>query len=97
MSAERAALKLDPKNITAHYQLGRFLLRIGAKKDLNEAIAELRRTLELDARQFEARFELIAAYRELGDLAQAAAQLDVLQDSRPTDARVFLCHRVARH
>jgi len=71
VTAERAALKLDPKNTTAHYQLGRFLLRLGGARDLKEAIAELRQTLDLDARQYEARFELIAAYRELGDLAQA--------------------------
>jgi tetratricopeptide (TPR) repeat protein len=89
VSAERAALKLDQKNTTAHYQLGRFLLRLGERKDLNEAISELRRALELDPRQYEVRFELIAAYRALGDLAQAAAQLDVLTESRPTDARVF--------
>ena len=89
IGAERAALKLNDKNTIAHYQLGRFLLRVGQEKDLNEAIAELRKTLELDPRQYEARFELIAAYRELGNLAEAAAQLDVLQDSRPTDPRVF--------
>lgn len=89
VSAERAALKIDSKNTTAHYQLGRFLLRLGDRKDLAEAISELRRAQELDPRQYEVRFELIAAYRELGDLAQAAAQLDVLQDSRPTDPRVF--------
>src|SRR5256884_1803588 len=89
INAERAALKLNPKNTTAHYQLGRFLLRIGQQKDLNEAIGELRKALELDPRQYEVRFELIGAYRELGNLAEAAAQLDVLQDSRPTDPRVF--------
>lgn len=89
IAAERTAIKLDAKNASAHYQLGRFLLRVGERKDLNEAIAELRRALELDPRQYEVRFELIAGYRELGNLAEAAAQLDVLQDSRPTDARVF--------
>jgi len=89
VATERAALKLDAKNTTAHYQLGRFLLRLGDPKDLKEAIGELRRALELDPRQYEVRFELIAGYRELGNLAEAAAQLDVLQDSRPTDPRVF--------
>lgn len=89
ISAERAALKLNDKNTIAHYQLGRFLLRVGQDKDLKEAVAELRKTLELDPRQYEARFELIGAYRELGNFAEAAAQLDVLQDSRPTDPRVF--------
>ncbi|PWT87439.1 MAG: hypothetical protein C5B55_14760 [Blastocatellia bacterium] len=89
INAERAAIKLDQKNTTAHYQLGRFLLRAGQRSDLKEAVVELKRALELDPRQYEVRFELIAAYRELGNLAEAAAQLDVLQDSRPTDPRVF--------
>jgi tetratricopeptide (TPR) repeat protein len=89
IKAERTALKLDDKNESAHYQLGRFLLRLGDKGDLNEAISELRRALEIDPRQYEIRFELIAGYRALGNLAEAAAQLDVLQDSRPTDPRVF--------
>jgi tetratricopeptide (TPR) repeat protein len=89
INAERTALKLDERNTAAHYQLGRFLLRLGDEKDLKEAITELRRALELDPRQYDVRFELIAAYREIGNLAEAAAQLDVLQDSRPTDARVF--------
>jgi len=89
VDAERTSIKLDARNSSAHYQLGRFLLRLGQRNNLNEAVAELKRALELDARQFEVRFELIAAYRELGNLAEAAAQLDVLQDSRPTDPRVF--------
>jgi tetratricopeptide (TPR) repeat protein len=89
IASERAALKVNPKNTTAHYQLGRFLLRVGEQKNLTEAVTELRKALELDPRQYEVRFELIAAYRELGNLAEAAAQLDVLQDARPTDPRVF--------
>src|SRR6185369_1469590 len=83
IDAERAAIKLDARNSSAHYQLGRFLLRLGQRNNLNEAVAELKRALDLDPRQFDVRFELIAAYRELGNLAEAAAQLDVLQDSRP--------------
>ena len=54
-----------------------------------KTVAAARKALELDPRQYEVRFELIGAYRELGNLAEAAAQLDVLQDSRPTDPRVF--------
>ena len=65
------------------------VFRLGEQKDLNESISELRRALALDPRQYEVRFELIAAYRVLRDLAQAAAQLDVLAEGRPTDARVF--------
>ena len=86
---QRIAIKLDDKNTTAHYQLGRFLLRLGRKDDLNEAVSELKRALELNPRQYEVRFELIAAYREMRNLPEAAAQVDVLQDSRPTDPRVF--------
>lgn len=86
--AERGALKLDEKNFTAHYQLGRFLLRAGNEKQVSEALAHLRTALEIDPRQYEVRFELIAAYRSLNDLANAAAQLDLLQDARPSDSRI---------
>lgn len=88
ITAERTALKLDEKNFTAQYQLGRFLLRVGDEKQVGEALAHLRRALEIDPRQYEVRFELIAAYRSLNDLANAAAQLDFLQDARPSDARI---------
>ncbi len=85
---EREALKLDGKNYTANYQLGRFLLRTGDRGFLAEAVEKLKKALEIDPRQYEVRFELIAAYRELGDTAAALGQLDILQDARPSDARV---------
>lgn len=88
VEAEREALRLDEKNYTANYQLGRFLLRSGDRSLLREAAEKLKRALELDARQYEVRFELIAVFRELGDTASALGQLDILQDARPSDARV---------
>jgi tetratricopeptide (TPR) repeat protein len=88
VEAEREALKLDEKNYTANYQLGRYLLRSGDKKLLPEAAARLRKALEIDPRQYEVRFELLAVYRELGDTASALAQLDLLQEALPSDARV---------
>lgn len=88
LDTERAALKLDDKNFTAHFQLGRFLLRTGDPKQLKESAAHLRRALEIDPRQYDVRFELVAVYRALGDMAQALAQADLLQDARPSDPRV---------
>lgn len=89
IKSERAALKLDDKNFTAHYQLGRFLLRMNGPSQAAEAAVHLRRALELDPLKQEVRFELIAAYRALGDRAQASTQLGFLSDARPTDPRVF--------
>jgi tetratricopeptide (TPR) repeat protein len=88
VAAERAALKLDDKNFTANYQLGRFLLLSGDAKVFNEAAALFRRALELDPRRSEVRFDLLTVYRLLGDLPNAIAQLNLLQDARPADARV---------
>jgi len=88
IDAERAALKLDDRNYTAHYQLGRFLLRVGDPQQLPEAAAQFRRALELDPRQYDLRFELIAVYRLLNDAPRALSQLLLVQDARPSDARV---------
>jgi tetratricopeptide (TPR) repeat protein len=88
ISSEREALKIDEKNYTANYQLGRFLIRIGDKNLLKEATEKLRRAIEIDPREYEVRFELIAAFRELGDKAAAARQLEFLQDAKPSDPRV---------
>src|SRR5204862_5933953 len=42
------------------------------REQLTEAVAHLRRAVEIDPRQYDVRFELIAAYRALGDRAQAS-------------------------
>jgi tetratricopeptide (TPR) repeat protein len=88
INAEREALKLDEKNYTANYQLGRFLIRTGDKTLLKEATEKLRKAIEIDPREYEVRFELVAAFRELGDIAAAVRQLEFLQDAKPSDARV---------
>jgi tetratricopeptide (TPR) repeat protein len=88
VAAERAALRLDDRNYTAHYQLGSFLLRLGDSRDLEESAAQFRRALELDPRQYDVRFELIAVYRLLKDSTRAISQLLLIQDARPSDARV---------
>jgi tetratricopeptide (TPR) repeat protein len=88
VETERAALKLDEKNFTANFQLGRFLLLSGEAKVLNEAAGLFRRALEIDPRRSEVRFDLLTTYRLLGDLPNAIAQLNLLQDARPSDARV---------
>lgn len=89
VAAERAAIKLNDANHTAHYQLGRFLLLSGDPKLLNEVALHLRRALELDPRRSEVRFDLLTAYRALGDQPNAIAQLNLLQDARPADPRVI--------
>ena len=88
IAAERTALKLDEKNFTAHYQLGRFLLLGGDPNHLPEAAQHLRRSLEIDPRRSEVRFDLLTAYRSLGDQPNAISQLNLLQDARPSDPRV---------
>ena len=88
VESERAALKLDRNNFTAHYQLGRFLLLSGDPKVLPEAASLLKRAIELDPRRSEIRFDLLTAYRALGDAPNAIAQLNLLQDARPSDSRV---------
>ncbi|HEY3025179.1 MAG TPA: tetratricopeptide repeat protein [Pyrinomonadaceae bacterium] len=91
IAAERSAVKLDDKNFTAHYQLGRFLLFTGGNngQQLTEAATHLRRALEIDPRHSEVRFDLLTAYRTMGDAAQAVAQLKLLENARPSDPRVI--------
>lgn len=89
IAAERTALKLDEKHFTANYQLGRFLLLSGDSSQLQQAAGHLRRAIEIDPRRSEVRFDLLTVYRKLQDQPNAISQLNLLQDSRPADARVL--------
>lgn len=89
VAAERTALRLDEKNFSARFQLGRILIRLGKPEQLKEAVIHLRRALELQPQTYDVRFELIEAYRALGDRAQATNQLDFLRDARPSEPKVF--------
>ena len=88
LKTERTALELDDKNFTAHYHLGRLLLKIGGQKNIDEALTHLRKALEIKPAQDEIRFDLISIYRQKGDFANASAQLVILENARMTDARV---------
>ncbi|HEY3130638.1 MAG TPA: tetratricopeptide repeat protein [Acidobacteriota bacterium] len=83
----REALRLDEKHFPAHYYLGRLLL-IGGR-DPSEAAAHLQRAVEVNPEAYEVRFDLIAAYRALGDATRARAQLRFLEAEMPAEPRVL--------
>ena len=88
IAAERMAVNLDEKSFSGHFQLGRFLVRSGDSKLFGEAAGHLKRALELDPGQYDVRLELIALFRAQGDAISALAQLDVLEEARPSDPRL---------
>src|SRR2546428_1803328 len=83
----REALKLDEKHFPAHYYLGRLLL-IGGH-NVSEAAVHLQRAVEINPEAYEVRFDLIAAYRAMGDPARARAQLRFLGIEMPAEPRVL--------
>ena len=76
MQAFEEALKLDPDNFTA--RLGRGISSLMAPPpfgSVDEALADLRKAVELDAGRAEAHYFLGVAHRKQGDVAQARAAL----------------------
>lgn len=95
ITAGRAAYAANKETFTSNYQLGRFLLARGDKASVAEAVKLLQRALEIDPRRYEIRFDLVSAFRALGDKAQLNAQLNLLNQARPTDARVAYTEALA--
>ena len=66
------AVILEPGSAVAHFGTGRVAL---AQRDYPRAVAHLEKALALDAQATAAHYQLGMAYRGLGDLAKAEAQL----------------------
>jgi tetratricopeptide (TPR) repeat protein len=78
----RHALDLQPRHTLARYNLALVLKRADR---LDDAVRELRRVVEADARP-EAHYSLGAIYAQQGDLERAAASLEAAVRAAPTYA-----------
>jgi tetratricopeptide (TPR) repeat protein len=78
------ALGLDPDSVAAHFGAGRVAL---ARKNYAGAVTHFEKALALDPQATATHYQLGMAYRGLGDLARADAQLAQTGDiePRPTD------------
>jgi len=87
LEAAQAALALDPGQASAHYYAGRLLLLIDGEE--KQAIEHLERAVELNATEV-IRFDLLAAYLQVGDVVKASFQLRLLRELLPPgDARIL--------
>jgi len=75
--ALREAIRLNPGDVTAHYELGRILAK---QNHAQEAITELRKTIELDSKNDRAYYQLGRVYLAMGDEANARICLDTVRD-----------------
>jgi tetratricopeptide (TPR) repeat protein len=76
----RTAIALNPENADAHLNLA---LILGPRRQLDEAIAHLRRVVEIDPRNAAAFQNLAVAYALQGKVDQAATARAQLQRLRP--------------
>jgi len=72
--AERAA-KVDPNSSSAHYLVGKALMKMGRTK---EAVPELEHATHLAPEDSKAHFQLALAYDQLGEKEKAAAERQAL-------------------
>jgi Flp pilus assembly protein TadD len=88
LAAARAALADDPDNPSALRYAGRLLLLTGG--DRRTAIQYLQRAALLKPEEADVHFDLLMAYRSVGDIPRAWAQLRLLHATYPSDnARVL--------
>jgi Flp pilus assembly protein TadD len=73
----REAIRLNPTNVSAHYELGKALAK---RKQQTEAVAEFQKAIELDPQLDTAYFQLGRIYLAAGDRAKAQTYLDTSRD-----------------
>lgn len=78
--AERAA-KLAPNSGSAHYLIGKALLKMGR---VQEATEELEKATKLNPEDSKAHFQLALAYEQLGEKEKAAAERRALAQTKQT-------------
>jgi len=76
------AVKLAPQSAEAHYQMGQLALR---QNRLQDAEAELLRSLQSDPDQSKAHFALSTAYRRMGRIDDATKQFARYQDLKQVE------------
>jgi len=88
LAAARQALANDPEQASAHWYTGRLLLLTNGNPQ--EARNHLERAVQLDPEEAGIRLDLLLAYRAMGDLERAWAQLRPLHTSLPaSDPRLL--------
>lgn len=80
------ALDLDPEDFLANYHMGRMMLL--SEGDFAKAAVHLERAVAARPDLTDIRFDLITAYRFMGDPTRASAQLRYLREVRPRDPRI---------
>src|SRR5215467_6311176 len=79
----RNVAQIDPKDADAHYQLGLTYLKLGSLTNLQQAFAELSRTVELDKTNQDAQLKLGELYLLGNEPTKAREQADIVLVSAP--------------
>ncbi len=83
----RAAARLDPASLPAHYNLALSLIRL---RHIDEAVAELKTVLQLQPEAVPARYNLAVLLEDKKDYAQAAEELRQAHHLAADDAGIAL-------
>ncbi|MBI5854477.1 MAG: tetratricopeptide repeat protein [Nitrospirae bacterium] len=79
-------LQIDPKDGDAHYRLALTYMKMGGLTNLQQAFAELSKTVELDAKNSDAQLKLGEMYLLAKEPGKARERADIVLASAPTSS-----------